>query len=106
MAGRGCDAGTLPPSGRIGYSDDMKDLAEHIDRLVRAEHWDPFVLLGPHPAPAQGKPATVIRAFLPDAAQVTVLTEEPEQLSSSMKRVHRDGLFEAVIPSTLEKLRY
>jgi 1,4-alpha-glucan branching enzyme len=83
-----------------------KDLSEHIDRLLRAEHWDPFVLLGPHPVPAEGKPATVVRAFLPDAAQVTVLTEEPEQLSSSMKQIHRDGLFEAVIPCTLEKLRY
>jgi 1,4-alpha-glucan branching enzyme len=84
----------------------MSKVTEHIERLVRAEHWDPFVLLGPHPATTEGKPDTIIRAFLPEAAEATVLVEEPQPLTAPMKRVHRDGLFEAVLSSDREKLRY
>ena len=82
------------------------DLTQHIERLIRAEHWDPFMLLGPHAATTDGRPATVVRVFLPDAAELTVLTEHPQSLTAPMKRVHREGLFEAILPVNGEKLRY
>ena len=47
-----------------------------IERVVRAEHWDPFCVLGPHSVTANGQRATVVRAFLPEAAEACLLPDE------------------------------
>ncbi len=85
---------------------------DDIERLVRAEHWDPFVLLGPHPTTANGKPAVVVRAFLPEARDASVLIDAgllPGERGSQpvpMRTVHPAGLFEATVPGVIDKTRY
>jgi len=44
-----------------------------MDALIRAEHHDPFSILGPHGDGANGQ---IIRAYLPNALSVTVLARE------------------------------
>jgi len=85
------------------HSDQM---ADDLERLVRAEHWDPFSVLGPHPIKLKGSPATIVRAFLPDAVEASLLPDGVGNAPIPMRRVHPDGLFEATVPGTSEPLRY
>jgi len=50
--------------------------AKDIDALVRAEHHDPFSILGPHGDGAGGQ---FIRAYLPGALSVHVLARDGGQ---------------------------
>src|SRR5512137_2826785 len=69
-----------------------------IAALVAARHHDPFALLGPHPArAADGQSGVVVRAFNPAARTVTLVLK-PSGESLPMKRRHRDGVFETVVP--------
>jgi len=80
--------------------------SEDFERLIRGEHWDPFGVLGPHPASKNGEEATIVRAFFPEALEAFLLPEEPVQTPVPMKRVHAAGLFEAALRVRPEKLRY
>jgi 1,4-alpha-glucan branching enzyme len=75
------------------------------ERLVRAEHWDPFVLLGPHPIDSS-EPASIIRAFLPEADEATVLLDHADDKAIPMTKVHEAGLFEATVQGIFERTRY
>ncbi len=68
--------------------------------IVGGYHGDPFAVLG---AQADG-PERVVRAFMPNAARVTLLTPDGE---TPMVRVHVGGLFEAPYPpqATAYRLR-
>jgi 1,4-alpha-glucan branching enzyme len=69
-----------------------------IAALVAARNHDPFALLGPHPARvADGQSGLVVRAFHP-AAQTVTLVLRPSGDAIPMKRRHRDGVFEALVP--------
>lgn len=61
-----------------------------IQALVRAEHPDPFSVLGPH---ADGKGGQLIRAFLPGAVSVQVLAREGQALLGSLEQAQTPGLF-------------
>ncbi|NWG14248.1 MAG: 1,4-alpha-glucan branching protein GlgB [Acidobacteria bacterium] len=63
-------------------------------QIVRAEHHDPFHILGAHPVEIGGGAAVAVRAFLPHAASVEVLTDFDEP--AAMSRIHPEGFFEAV----------
>ncbi len=80
--------------------------SEDIERLIRAEHWDPFCVLGPHPVTANGKRATLVRAFLPEAAEASLLPGDQGTAPVPMTSVHVAGLFEATVPAMGEKPRY
>ncbi|HET7877062.1 MAG TPA: 1,4-alpha-glucan branching protein GlgB [Methylomirabilota bacterium] len=68
---------------------------EAIRALVKGEHGDPFALLGPHP----GANGTVeVRAFIPEAREVTVVPAEPGASPLALSPIHPDGLWEAVLP--------
>ncbi|MBM4124116.1 MAG: 1,4-alpha-glucan branching protein GlgB [Nitrospira sp.] len=84
----------------------MRDNLEHIERLARAEHWDPFAILGPHPLLIDGQAATVVRAFLPQASSVDLLPEGVGTRPIPMTAVHEAGLFEVTVPISRGKLRY
>ena len=71
---------------------------EDIERLVQAEHWDPFAILGPHPA-GERSDETVVRAFVPEAADVSLLPDGAGARAVPMKLVHAAGLYEAALPS-------
>ena len=70
-------------------------LAE-IDQILKAEHSDPFHLLGAHVVKVAGQPAVAIRVFLPQAASVWVIRDLKVPQLIPMARVHGDGFFEGL----------
>jgi 1,4-alpha-glucan branching enzyme len=83
---------------------------EDLDRIVHANHWDPFSVLGPHvvPADGKGKAAVAIRAFLPEAraAWVVDLSKGEPGVRVEMDRVHPDGFYERVFPGRVKPFPY
>jgi len=77
---------------------------DELTRLFRAEHWDPFSLLGPHPASREGTAGVVVRAFVPEASRVEVL--RPGKDSQRMTRIHDEGLYEVTIADARLPLVY
>ncbi len=73
------------------------------ERLVRGEHGDPFAILGQHPI--EGGGGKVIRVLAPDAAQVKVVAGPGESVVP-MRRIHRQGLFQASFPQRAEAFPY
>ncbi|HID02726.1 MAG TPA: 1,4-alpha-glucan branching enzyme, partial [Desulfobacterales bacterium] len=71
-------------------------IKEHIDRLLRAEHYDPFMVLGVHFTKKEKNSAT-IRCFQPNARSVTLLIDN---LEIPMIRIRDEGIFEACIDRT------
>ena len=70
--------------------------AEEIELILRAEHSDPFHILGPHPVKGNEQGLVAIRAFLPRAKEVAVVF--PGGLPPCpATRIHPEGFFEAVV---------
>ncbi|MBZ5699831.1 MAG: 1,4-alpha-glucan branching protein GlgB [Acidobacteriia bacterium] len=65
--------------------------------LSRAEHPDPFRLLGPHVAGEGDAKRLVVRAFLPRASEVSVVLEGHPNPVPAL-RISPEGLFEAALP--------
>lgn len=61
-----------------------------MDALIRAEHRDPFSILGPH---GDGGNGQIIRAYLPNALSVTVLAREGGQELGSLHMSDVPGFF-------------
>ncbi|MGE5327148.1 MAG: 1,4-alpha-glucan branching protein GlgB [Deltaproteobacteria bacterium] len=83
--------------------------ADELDLIVRAEHSDPFHILGIHPVMVKGKPAVAIRAFLPEAAESWVVRDAGQGREESLwplRRVHPDGFLELVFPDETEIFPY
>ena len=76
---------------------------EEIEAILKAEHSDPFHILGAHVVEWEGTPAVAIRAFLPDAEQVWVWRDS-DVLPS--QRIHTDGFFEAIFPNETGVFQY
>jgi 1,4-alpha-glucan branching enzyme len=74
-----------------------------ISLILRAEHSDPFHVLGAHPVKVAGQPTIAIRAFLPDAAEAWVLRDSA---LVPLQRIHAKGFFEAVFPSESQIFPY
>ena len=77
-------------------------IEQEIDRLIHADHYDPFQVLGFHPL-ATDPPSAVIRAFHPNAAAFFLLTGDQRQ---EMQKVRKEGLFEIVLPNCREIFPY
>jgi 1,4-alpha-glucan branching enzyme len=73
--------------------------AEAIEAIVRGGHGDPFAVLGPHEVRVASGPCVVVRAFLPDAREATVVPTDGTSKDQPMELVHSDGLFEVVVPT-------
>ncbi len=72
---------------------------DEISQILRAEHGDPFHILGMHLVESQGKPAVAIRAFLPRTQNAWVLRGPGSNDAVPMRRIHADGFFEAIFPN-------
>ena len=74
--------------------------------LLRADHADPFGLLGMHQA-APGGPV-VVRAFLPGARAVHVVdtTTAPAVVTATLALVHGDGVFAGPVPGRTARFPY
>jgi 1,4-alpha-glucan branching enzyme len=71
---------------------------EQLERILTAQEWDPFSVLGPH-RENHGKAEQIrIRAFLPDAAEVACLPSQQHADLLPMTLVAPDGVFEAIFP--------
>ncbi|MDH4328629.1 MAG: hypothetical protein OEV77_08910, partial [Nitrospira sp.] len=79
---------------------------EHIERLIKGEHWNPRELLGPHRTSADGAKALVIRSFAPDATEARIIPDYPGGKPVMMDRVHESGLFEATLDAPKGTLKY
>ncbi|HET7438178.1 MAG TPA: hypothetical protein VFJ56_01675, partial [Nitrospira sp.] len=85
----------------------MSNLSRHqIEQLVKGHHWDPLAVLGLHTTQQNGSPTVVIRCFLPEAKEASVLVNSSEQPTIPMSRVHESGLFEAVLPEAPSHSHY
>jgi 1,4-alpha-glucan branching enzyme len=71
---------------------------DEIAQILRAEHGDPFHVLGMHLVEVQGKTAVAIRAFLPRAYEAWVVRGPGENDIVPLRLIHADGFFEAVFP--------
>jgi 1,4-alpha-glucan branching enzyme len=81
-------------------------LQNEIETVVRAEHSDPFHVLGPQSPQSPSStdrtaaPSIAIRVFHPGAVDVVVLagnSKSPAEYPAT--RIHPDGMFEALVPS-------
>jgi len=77
--------------------------AEEIELLLRAEHSDPFHILGAHSVQVDSKPAVAVRVFLPGAERVWVVRDG---VDFPLARVHAEGFFEAVFPGEAQIFPY
>jgi 1,4-alpha-glucan branching enzyme len=75
-----------------------------IRALVEGEHGDPFAVLGPHSIGTPDGPAVVVRAIVPGATAVRVLSGDAPPIA--MQRIHGAGLFEATLPGAGVPLAY
>ncbi len=88
------------PSPTIGTAPRDEVLA-----VIRAEHCDPFHVLGIHPVEFMGHKMVAVRAFLPEAAAAEVLGPD-EGRTAGMKRIHPEGFFEAAFAGQTETFPY
>ncbi|MGB6234744.1 MAG: 1,4-alpha-glucan branching protein GlgB, partial [Candidatus Acidiferrales bacterium] len=70
-------------------------LAADADLIIRAEHPNPFLVLGPHTS--QEEAGVAIRVFQPQAEQVTILWGNQRE-EHPATRIDPAGFYEAVIP--------
>ena len=69
------------------------------DALARAEHGDPFAVLGPH----EEEGGVVVRVMLPDAEAVDLLDPAGSVLAA-MRRVHGAGIWRGPLPGRVPYL--
>ncbi len=74
-----------------------------MDAIAGGYYSTPFDVLGIHAVPIAGKPALAVRTFQPQAARVEVVRGGSRR---EMRRVHPEGLFEAVFPGESEFFSY
>jgi 1,4-alpha-glucan branching enzyme len=68
---------------------------DDVQRLIYADHHDPFSVLGPQSLGTNGKQHLVVRAFVPDAREVVVVDKDKSHV---MEKVHDCGIFELAFP--------
>ncbi len=76
---------------------------EEIGLILRAEHSDPFHVLGAHPVEVDGQPAVAVRAFLPRAPRAWVVREA---CATPCARIHAEGFFEAIFSGERQVFPY
>ncbi len=81
-------------------------LKTDVAKIVKTEHHDPFSILGNHVVEVDGKSAVAIRVFDPAADSIEVLDKSDTTRRWSMKKTHKEGFFEVVIPEREETFAY
>src|ERR1700690_2983698 len=94
---------TKPDKPSSGKRPAKGGVLDEFEELIRAEESDPFRLLGPHWIERDGQRSLAIRAFWPDARELTVLwaagtAAVPSPYSAA--QIRPAGVFEAVIPAS------
>jgi len=76
-------------------------LQNEIDQIARADHSDPFRVLGPHWIERDDKLRLAIRGFRPGAKEMQVVWSASGEAVPAAQ-IHSAGLFEALIPETVQ----
>ena len=76
-----------------------------VNRIIHTDHHDPFSVLGSHIAEVNGAPGVAVRAFLPDAKQVSVLHVQTAALYE-MFRIAEEGFYEVFLPEYSDVFSY
>lgn len=74
--------------------------------IVNAGHGDPHNVLGMHEVNIDGKDCIVVRAFIPQAKDITVVEDKKNGKTFAMEKVHEDGFFECIIKTRKKWFRY
>ena len=67
-------------------------LKEHIKLIIKAEHWDPFIVLGMHEIESGKKKTIAVRAFMPEADKAWVV-DAGKNKSYEMEKTSKAGFF-------------
>ncbi|MCA9470826.1 MAG: 1,4-alpha-glucan branching protein GlgB [Nitrospirales bacterium] len=68
---------------------------QQIERLIRGEEGHPFGYLGPHAEIVNGQTRTIVRTFMPEAANVSIVFDDAEKTVLPMSALSSEGVFEA-----------
>ncbi len=82
------------------------ELTTDLEQLIRAEHWDPHTVLGPHEVTENSRRSIMVRAFLPEALEASIIPDEPGGKPVPMTAQHGEGLFEATVPALKKRSAY
>ncbi len=84
----------------------LDKLEEEIDRIVYADHSDPFSILGMHKDQGAGTDRLVVRAFLPQARKVGVVDSATGQVVADLPQVREQGFFAGPVLGRQQAFRY
>lgn len=76
-------------------------------KVIRGEHSDPFRVLGMHKVCTNepGLESLAVRTYFPNASRIDVISVEDSAVYN-MKKIHEEGLFEAIISDKSEFFTY
>lgn len=77
-----------------------------LQQIVNVLHGDPHHVLGMHEIKYKDKDVLVVRAFIPQAKNITVVDPEDSSKTYKMERIHADGFFEVIISDRTKWFRY
>lgn len=81
-------------------------LEAEIDRIIHADHNDPFSVLGMHKEQRDGVEKLVVRAFLPQARKVGVVDSATGQVVADLPQIREQGFFTGPIAGRQQAFRY
>jgi 1,4-alpha-glucan branching enzyme len=79
--------------------------SDAVHRVIDAGHHDPFSVLGAHVVDIKGKRAVAVRAFLPEARNVSVLNTATSA-EYKMIKILEEGFYEVLLPGISEVFPY
>lgn len=97
----GPPVGNLSPTAQttpIAVVSEKRNVIGEMEQIVRGEHGDPFSILGLHPVEVGERKSIAIRAFLPQASEVSVILPGGQKYLARL--AHPGGVFEATVPAS------
>ncbi|OGL48609.1 MAG: 1,4-alpha-glucan branching enzyme [Candidatus Schekmanbacteria bacterium RIFCSPHIGHO2_02_FULL_38_11] len=82
------------------------NLKHQIDLILHSSHSDPFHVLGAHPVEVDENDVVAVRAFLPEAKEVSVIDPAKDNKEYLMNKLHKEGFFEVIIYEAKEVFPY
>lgn len=78
--------------------------SSEISLIISGEHSNPSQIFGQHKINIEGKEAIIIRGFFSFAKEVSIIINSEK--TTKMKKVHKDGFYEAIFPDCNEYFQY
>ncbi len=81
-------------------------LDTEIDRIIHADHGDPFSVLGMHTETAGGETQLAVRTYQPQARAVAVVDYKTGKTVADLPRVRDEGFFAGVVEGRKKPFKY